>query len=113
MAKKNETNIEVKNEQDSYSMRERINNNKAIKTAEEEINRQKQIEEHEKLRKSTVKHYALRCVADVAVFVSLFFAMKKDLIAPTLVMPATYLCALHIGWCWSKVVLFTRKGRSK
>lgn len=98
-------------EQANYQLRECINNHSEKKRAAEEDSRQKQIEEREKVRLNAMGQNAIRCVADVVIFVALFGAMKAELIASAIVIPATYLCAIHFGWCANKVAYFVRKGR--
>ena len=98
-------------EQANYQLLECINSHSEKKKAAEEDNRQKQMEEREKARLNTMGLNAIRCIIDVVIFVALFGAMKAELIASAIVIPATYLCAIHFGWCANRVAHLVRKGR--
>lgn len=111
MAKKTETYNEVDHEQDSIRMMERINRKNTETDAAEEDRIRKQMGEQEKVRLNTLGKSALRCLADMLLFIALYEALKAGLMASAIVYPLTYLCAIHFGWYWNKVVCLARKGR--
>lgn len=111
MAKKNETYNDVAHENDSRKMMEHINSKNAEYEATEEGRSLKQYEEREKIRLNAIGRYTLRCVVTLIAVFALYKAMNVGLISSVLVTPATYLCAVHFGWCWCKVVSLAKKGR--
>lgn len=112
MAKKNEeTYTDVAHEQDSRRMMEHINNRSAEQDAVEENRSQNYIEEIKKMRTVAMSRYVFKSVATLLLAFALYKAMTAELIAPVLVIPATYLCAIYFGWCCCKVTAFAKKVR--
>ena len=111
MAKEVENYNDIEHENDSHKMMAHINSKSAeIKAVEEDRSRQ-QNEEREKIRLTKVGKYTLRCLATLLVTFGLYKAMNAVLIAPVIVIPATYVCAIYFGWCSSKVAHYVKKGR--
>lgn len=102
---------EVEHEQDSNRMMERINSKSDEQVTVEESRCQRHMEEIEKMRAEAMARYFLKGVATLGVAFAFYKAMNSELIAPVLVIPATYLCATYFGWCACKVAAFAKKVR--
>lgn len=111
MAKKVETYNDVAHEQDSNRMMERINTKSAEQETVEDSRCQRHMEDLEKMRAIAMTRYFFKGVATLILAFAFYKAMTAELIAPVLVVPATYLCATYFGWCACKVAAFAKKVR--
>ncbi len=67
--------------------------------------------DREKTRKFSIVRNGFCCILSAIAWVLLCLACTEDLIAPVIVFPATYLCAVWFGWYLCKVVRKIRKGK--
>lgn len=93
-----ETKVYAEADFDSDMMEAINNRHKAV----EEDYHTKREEEH-KMQRSALLRYIVRCSVTALIFAALYHAMISELIAPVLVIPATYIAAVYFGWCFCKV----------
>ena len=96
-------------EEDSRRMIEHINQQSAAQQADTGSVSQKQAEERVKTYRKNMWRSVGRVALTAAINVGLYFAVKHDLIASVLAVPASYICMFFTGWYLCKWHGFYKK----